>query len=161
MAEEKIDIKDLNKADVLAVLYNASKPLGMGFMEYDPTPMTREQAQELIGAGQTDFDYLKGRIMKINISGDELNPGGYDRDNGQGAAQRAISALLDTNQTNPQDVKNTSSGGTQDSAFDARYHLHDKSRYENGALHVGLDDVADVLGPKVDEAIKKLDDLKE
>ena len=30
--------------------------------------------------------------MKIDLSRDELNPSSYDRDNGQGAALRAISA---------------------------------------------------------------------
>jgi hypothetical protein len=34
-----IDLKGLNKAAVLAALYNASKPQGMGFLQYDPTPM--------------------------------------------------------------------------------------------------------------------------
>jgi len=161
MTDEKIDIKDLNKADVLAVLYNASKPQGMGFMQYDSTPMTSEQAQELLDAGQTNFDYLQGRVMKIDLSGDQLNTWGYDRDNGQDAAQNAISALYKTNQTNPHDVQNAHVVGTQNSATDVRDHLHEKTRYENGALHLGLDDVAGVLGPKVDGAIKKLDDLKD
>jgi hypothetical protein len=161
MADEKIDIKELNKADVLAVLYNASKPQGMGFMHYDPTPMTREQAQELLDAGYTYFDYLRGRVMKIDLSGDQLNPLGYDMDNGQGAAQRAISALYETEQTNPQAVQNAHVTGTKDSAGVVRDNLHVKTRYEDWALHLGLDDVADVLGPKVDGAIKKLDDLKD
>lgn len=40
-----------------------------------------------------DFDYLKGRVMKVNLSGDTLNEWGYDRDNGTGAAERAIASL--------------------------------------------------------------------
>lgn len=31
-----INIKGLNKAKVLAALYNASKPLGLGILQYDP-----------------------------------------------------------------------------------------------------------------------------
>ena len=32
MANDKINVKELDKASVLAVLYNASKPQGMGFL---------------------------------------------------------------------------------------------------------------------------------
>lgn len=82
----------MNKADVLAALYNASKPQGMGMRHYDPTPMTPEIAQELLGQN-TNFDYLKGRVMKIDLSSDELDPWLYDRDNGQGSAEAAINSL--------------------------------------------------------------------
>jgi len=60
MVDEKLSLKGLNKADVLAVLYNASKPQGMGFMHYDPKPMTRDKAKQLLDSGQTYFDYLNG-----------------------------------------------------------------------------------------------------
>lgn len=36
------------------------------------------------------FDYLQGRVMKVDLAGDELDPRLYDRDNGEGAARRAI-----------------------------------------------------------------------
>lgn len=39
------------------------------------------------------FDYLYGRVMKVNITHDEFDPWLYDRDNGNGAAQRAIDNL--------------------------------------------------------------------
>ena len=54
----KIEILGKEKGAVLAALYNNSKPQGMGFMEYDPTPMTVEEAQELLKK-TTYFDYLK------------------------------------------------------------------------------------------------------
>ena len=76
---------------MLAALYNASKPQGMGFVHYDPKPMTRQEAEALLEQG-TYFDYLKGRVMKVKLSGDELNEWGYDRDNGQGAAARYYGA---------------------------------------------------------------------
>lgn len=85
-----IDISKMNKAEVLSKLYNAAKPQGMGFLHYDPTPMTVKEAQEYLDAGQLCFDYLKGRVMKVNLSGDELDPWLYDRDNGKGAAEAAI-----------------------------------------------------------------------
>jgi len=86
-----IDISSLDKAEVLAALYNASKPQGMGFLHYTPEPMTRDEAAEQLKL-TTDFDYLRGRVMKVNIT-DNLDTMRYDRDNGQGAAERAISDL--------------------------------------------------------------------
>lgn len=87
-----ISIAGLDKADVLAALYNASRPQGLGFLHYDPTPMTRDEAA-LILTEQAYFDYLKGRVMKLNLKDDSFNPWGYDRDNGSGSAQAAIDAL--------------------------------------------------------------------
>lgn len=89
---EKISLKGLDKAKVLAALYNASQPLGMGFLHYDPANMTVEQARTILER-QTDFDYLKGRVMKVDLSGDEFDPWLYDRDNGQGAAARAVGSI--------------------------------------------------------------------
>ncbi len=88
-----IDISKMNKAEVLAALYNNSKPLGMGYLHYDPTPMTKEEAEEMLKE-QTFFDYVKGRLMKINMDGDILSTRSYDRDNGEGTARRALSHLL-------------------------------------------------------------------
>lgn len=87
-----INLIGKNKAKVLAALYNNSQPLGLGFLQYDPTPMTETEAAQLL-AQTTYFDYLKGRVMKVDLSGDTLNPWGYDRDNGQGAAERAINSI--------------------------------------------------------------------
>jgi hypothetical protein len=87
-----INISDLNKADVLAALYNAARAQGMGFLHYDPAQMTREEAERLL-VSQTYFDYVKGRVMKVNLKGDEFDPWLYDRDNGPGAAARVIDEL--------------------------------------------------------------------
>ena len=89
----QIDISKLDKGDVLATLYNSSKPQGLGFLHFDPTPMTKEEAEELLKE-QTYFDYLKGRVMKIDLSGDELRTDLYDRDNGEGAAEFALAPLF-------------------------------------------------------------------
>lgn len=89
-----IDITGKDKAAVLAALYNASRPLGMGILAYDPIPMTTEEAQALIGGCDPNFalyfDYLKGRVMKVDLTDDTLNPALYDRDNGEGAALKAL-----------------------------------------------------------------------
>lgn len=87
-----MDISKLNKADALADLYNNSRPLGMGFLHFDPQPMTSAEAAELLKT-KTYFDYLKGRVMKVDLSGDELRTALYNRDNGDGAAERALAHL--------------------------------------------------------------------
>ena len=87
-----ISLEGLDRAEVLAALYNASRPQGMGFLAYAPEPMGKEEAQELLENG-TYFDYLKGRVMKVDLSAHSFDPWLYDRDNGAGAAQRAISAI--------------------------------------------------------------------
>ena len=88
-----ISIKGLNKGEVLAGLYNNSKVQGMGFLQAIPGEMTTDQAQAIIDQGITDFDYLHGKVMKVDLSEDEFSPWGYDRDNGQGSAQKVIDNL--------------------------------------------------------------------
>lgn len=88
-----ISIKGLNKAKVLAALYNSSKPLGSGFLQYVPGNMSEKEAAELLKE-QSYFDYLKGRIIKVDLSSDEsFDEWLYDRDNGVGAAQNAINSI--------------------------------------------------------------------
>ncbi len=45
------------------------------------------------------FDYLHGKVMKIDLSTGELNPWGYDRDNGSGKAEQVITRLRETGLT--------------------------------------------------------------
>lgn len=106
-----IDISGLDKAEVLAALYNASRPFGMGHLHYVPGDMTREEAQGIIdergddlkamfGVGNRpapflDFDYLRGRLIKCNLSEDVLDVWRYDHDLGTGAAARALAPLLE------------------------------------------------------------------
>lgn len=84
-----INIERANKAEILAALYNNSKGQGMGYLQAKPRRMTTEEAAELLKT-QTYFDYLHGKVMKVDLSGNELHPGLYDRDNGQGACFEAI-----------------------------------------------------------------------
>ena len=89
----EINISGINKAAILAALYNNSRPQGLGFLHFKPDEMTIEQAERLLEQ-QTYFDYLLGRVMKVDLSGDILRTWLYDRDNGQGAAEAAIQHLL-------------------------------------------------------------------
>jgi hypothetical protein len=88
-----MNIKHKNKAAILAALYNSSRVQGMGALQAKPGQMQEAEAAELL-KNQTYFDYLYGKVMKVDLSGDELDPRLYDRDNGQGAAERAIKHLL-------------------------------------------------------------------
>lgn len=85
MSVEKVSIVGLSNTQVLAALYNAARPQGFGFMQYTPEAMTAEEAQVILG-GSADhyFDYLKGRVMKVDLSDEDFNPASYDSDNGGG-----------------------------------------------------------------------------
>lgn len=87
-----IDITGIPKPQLLAALFNASKQQGMGFLDASgASQMTTGAAEDAIAAQpKMYFDYLKGRVMKVDISGDELRVGLYDRDNGEGAAEAAV-----------------------------------------------------------------------
>ena len=88
-----INIEGLEKAEVLMVLYNRAKTQGLGMLHYTPDPMTKEVAVTLLEKG-TYFDYVQGRVMKVNLKSDiEFEEYLYDRDNGDAAAASAISFL--------------------------------------------------------------------
>jgi hypothetical protein len=88
-----LDIGGLDKAELLAGLYNRSRPLSLGFLEATREDMTVDQARKIIQQQGHRFDYLNGRVMKINLGGDTLNPWGFDRDNGAGATQSVVQAI--------------------------------------------------------------------
>lgn len=97
-----VNIKGLNKAEVLCTLFNSSKIQGFnaemvarGLMKY-PKPMTKDEAQSVLNGMSEEkyFDYLNGKVMKINLTSDEeFDEWGYDRDNGDNTAQKAINVL--------------------------------------------------------------------
>ena len=144
-----ISIQGLNKAAVLAVLYNASRPLGMGFLHYDPSPMTVEEAQKILETTK-DFDYLKGRVMKVNLSEDEFTPHLYDRDNGQGAAERAVNTL----RGQPADLDQIHRMGVQDAAATALQATQQETEFEGGTVTLGLAGVKSELEPLIFKALK-------
>lgn len=46
--KETVSIAGLDKAEVLAALYNASIPLGLGKLQYNPRPMEPVEAAALL-----------------------------------------------------------------------------------------------------------------
>lgn len=85
-----IDISKMDKAKVLKALYAAARPQGMGFLHYTPGPMRDEAADAMIASKHLYFDYVDGRVMKVDLASDTLDPRLFDRDNGDGAAERAL-----------------------------------------------------------------------
>lgn len=96
-----IDIKGKDKATVFMALYNAAEPQGLGYLHYDPRPMTQFEAETILrvegSKGSLYFDYVLGRVMKVDLTSDEeFDETLYDRDNGEGAAQRALDAVFNS-----------------------------------------------------------------
>ncbi len=97
-----MNIAGLDKAEVLMVLFNRAKQQGMGFLDQSgAVDITVEEARAIIKEEQTPerqgliyFDYLRGRVMKIDLSCDEVRTSLYNRDNGPDAAENAISVLI-------------------------------------------------------------------
>ena len=80
----------LTKAEVLCALYNNAKSQGLGLFLFQKGNMEIEEAEKLLKY-DTSFDYIKGRVLKIDLSGDEgFEEWLYDRDNGEGSAQNAL-----------------------------------------------------------------------
>ncbi|KKM13999.1 hypothetical protein LCGC14_1710600 [marine sediment metagenome] len=93
-----MDISKLDKAEVLAALYNRAQPQGIGYLHYTPEDMTVEEAQMILDdlkeyGHRPYFDYLKGRVMKVSLYKDDMRTDLYNRDNGEGAAEQALEHL--------------------------------------------------------------------
>jgi hypothetical protein len=90
-----ISIAGLDKALVLKALYDNAQPLGMGGLHFRPGSMSEDEANRIVASseGRLYFDYVGGRPLKVDLAGDQFDPRLYDRDQGDGAAARAIAAL--------------------------------------------------------------------
>ena len=93
-----VNIKGLDKAEVLHVLWRHSHPQGLSFMGLSPEGFTLQKAHELIKERQEKnarlyFDYVEGHVIKCDLSGDSFDEFLYDRDCGPGAAEAAIDEL--------------------------------------------------------------------
>ena len=86
-----MDIKGLDKAKVLYGLWLGSKEQGNSWM--GRFPLTEEYCKKLLEY-TTYFDYLAGRVIKVDFSTDDLDLQWYDRDNGEGAGENAILEYL-------------------------------------------------------------------
>lgn len=53
--------------EVAALAYNASQPMGMGFLHYRPGDVKGSDLGHIDVARGLDFDYVQGRMMKLSI----------------------------------------------------------------------------------------------
>lgn len=90
----KIDIKGLDKAEVLLALYNNSCYLGFSFLDAVTSYTIEDARKDIENNPSCYFDYLHGRVLKVDISGDEFSSMLYNRDCGEGAAEEAIAELI-------------------------------------------------------------------
>jgi hypothetical protein len=161
-----VDIAGLEKAEVLAALFNASHALGMGLLHYDTEGMQVEEARELL-THQRYFDYLQGRVMKIEIpeEGDLLNPWGYDRDNGEGAVAGVVAALRDSGEINSEEAQATHKEAQLREIRKTKAVMATPTtiRKEDGmtVVSLGLADMSSKLNAAADVAIQRLGAAKE
>lgn len=92
----ELDITGRSKAEVLMLLVNGATnqvggPWSVVLTALQP-PITLEQAELAVAAEAPElrFDYVEGRSIKTCLRGDCIDVRLYDRDNGEGAAARAL-----------------------------------------------------------------------
>lgn len=153
-AEGYLNIEGLSRGTVMAALYNAARVQGMGFMQYRPSPMTAEQGEEYLSKYGTYLDYVYGRVMKVRLDGVAFHPGGYDRDNGEGAASSVIRILRETGDVNHYYIRALHEEHSHDAALEVLANLGEETKIEELSDHVasislGYADVAEQLRPKL------------
>jgi hypothetical protein len=93
-----IDITDLDKAALLAALYNNARLDDQDLAHAAGSmPLTAAQAAAYLASSATGrFDHLRGRVLKVDLPGSALDPTEYDLYNGEGKAARVIENLRQT-----------------------------------------------------------------
>lgn len=86
-----VNYHPLTTAMALCALYNKAKVQGLGILQYKAGDMPLDEAKELVSDNDY-FDYVYGRVLKVRLSKDSqvFDERFYDRDNGEGAAQKDI-----------------------------------------------------------------------
>lgn len=110
--ENALNIKGVPKEKILAALYNQAIPQGLGILMYEKKEMTEQEAWWIINfrgddncfrAGENPrdmlrnelyFDYLFGRALKVDLSGDCFCSRLYDQNNGENSAKKALKGLI-------------------------------------------------------------------
>lgn len=112
----------MKKEYVLLALYKAAKPTEIG-NPLIPPEMTLSMAEQLIVNNPSlRFDWVIGRSLKVDLSGDEFDPYLYDRDNGEGVAAKAMpGAMLEGDKINERIL--ASKLDDYDSLITERFHL--------------------------------------
>jgi hypothetical protein len=87
----KVDIKGINKVDLLKALWKNSKPASFFmFSNTDPPEFDNENAEKSVSKS---IDYYSGRCIKCDLSKDEVDPTQYDREYGEGCFQTIVDKI--------------------------------------------------------------------
>lgn len=97
----RIFIGDLDRAAVLAALYNNARIPGAGIADARSwSPITVEEARNHLERQSLRcrglVDYVQGRTIHCDLRGEWLDARSYDRDNGSGRGAAVISRLRET-----------------------------------------------------------------
>lgn len=66
---------------LLQALFDRASPQGLGLLHFNPYhTLSIEEAKIIIIHNRGDVDYVKGRAMKVDVSGDTLNTRLFNRD---------------------------------------------------------------------------------
>jgi hypothetical protein len=86
-----INISGLDKVKLLHELWNRQIVASYFAINGATPPAFDEEAA--IDAVKKPIDYFSGRLIKADLSQDNVNPGQYDRDAGEGRFARIVSDL--------------------------------------------------------------------
>ncbi len=88
---DKVDISGLDKIELVKALYDRAKVQGMGICQQHSGSLSDSEVSKALAKNY--IDYLNGRVMKVDLSGDSLDTWLYNRDNGPEAAEIVIQKL--------------------------------------------------------------------
>ncbi len=102
-SSEYVDCTGLDPYDVMAHLYNSSKPKGMGVFEAKYVPMDHDTAKSILDSN-SNTDYVYGRPIKTSFyNWPFLYPKTYDKYNGdKGMMCKLINELKTTGKVSMQ-----------------------------------------------------------
>lgn len=173
------NIIGLNKAAVLAALFNVAAPRGMGFLRHESNkPMTEEEAvghlfegddihrelgdfvREVGGRNRFRFDYLKGRPLKVDLHGNHVDTVFYNRENGAGTAERALEWLRKTGSViPPEDLSYEQQERLINAGFEVLDHVESeliRFRLLGETFSLDFEDRVDALREAIIRAVKEL-----
>ena len=88
-----INIAGLDKPKLLAALFSASCERAMGIFSITAKQrMSAADAAAHLAKGDT-FKKLNGRVLNVSLAHDELDPTGYNAENGELAAELVVQGL--------------------------------------------------------------------
>lgn len=93
--------------------------------------MTIDEAREQLSQSfRSRFDYLNGRVMKIDLSGDSFDSWLFNRDNGEGAAEMAIQSLRSSGEADNSTTRAIHEHGRTNAAHELQEQLEEQGHVD-------------------------------